>query len=203
MRSLRPSAPNASNPYSSTRSEREGGREGDTHTEVESARKNWEKSSESRIGKKTGISTQTALMAGIWFAATFLLCGISTFVSSARIYPPNEGKVVGEKKCPGLQTSSTVHLRARPRRGPSIRGPFSRAGTESFFIGTHCHVEIFGFWGWGGYLDTFGNGETGFRLRTSSLGVPMLAAKTLEQIFELRNGFEVRPRKKVLNAQRL
>lgn len=152
MRSLCPSAPNASNPYSSTRREREGGSEGDTHTEVERARKNWEKSSESKSGKKTGISTQTALMAGIWFAATFLLCGISTFVSSARIYPPNEGKVVGEKKCPGLQTSSTVPLCARPRRGPSNRGPCSCASTESFFIGTDCHVEIFWFLGWGGAI---------------------------------------------------
>ena len=35
-----------------------------------------------------------ALMAGILFTATFLVFGISTFVSPARIYPPNEGKVV-------------------------------------------------------------------------------------------------------------
>ena len=34
-----------------------------------------------------------ALMAGILFTATSLLLGISTFVSAARIYPPNEGKV--------------------------------------------------------------------------------------------------------------
>lgn len=41
-----------------------------------------------------------ALMAGILFTATFLVFGTSTFVSPARIYPPNEGKVVGRKEVP-------------------------------------------------------------------------------------------------------
>lgn len=94
-----------------------------THTQRERERKNWEKSSERKRGKKNGISTQTALMAGIWFAATFLVCGISAFVSSARIYPPNEGKAAGRRES-GLQTSSTVRARtAEPPRPLSAAEP--------------------------------------------------------------------------------
>lgn len=133
--------------------EREGGR----HTEVERARKNWEKSSESRSRKKNGISTQTALMAGIWFAATFLVCGISTSVSSARIYPPNEGKAVGRAevaRAPGFIPSAP--LRA------SVCDPAARAPTLSLW--EHCHVAVVG-----GAVHT--HFETGVRVRTSSLGV--------------------------------
>lgn len=57
----------------------------------------WEKSNERKSGEKNGTTKQMALMAGILFATTFLVFGISTFVSPARIYPPNEGKVVGRK----------------------------------------------------------------------------------------------------------
>ena len=46
---------------------------------------------------------QMALMAGILFTATSVLLGISTFVSSARIYPPNEGKIWNTREaCLGL-----------------------------------------------------------------------------------------------------
>ncbi|CAG06404.1 unnamed protein product [Tetraodon nigroviridis] len=40
-------------------------------------------------------------MAGIWFTATFLVCGISTFVSSARIYPPNEVTLLDSRSVQG------------------------------------------------------------------------------------------------------
>jgi len=55
-----------------------------------------------------------ALMAGILFTATFLVFGISTFVSPARIYPPNEGKVVGRTKKKLPRTSDFI---------PRLRGP--------------------------------------------------------------------------------
>lgn len=42
--------------------------------------------------EKSGAASQMALMAGILFTVTVLISGISAFGSSARIYPPNEGK---------------------------------------------------------------------------------------------------------------
>lgn len=45
--------------------------------------------------RENGTTTQMAPMAGILFTATSLLLGIATFVSPARIYPPNEGKGLG------------------------------------------------------------------------------------------------------------
>ena len=66
--------------------------------ERERERRSWEKSNETKRGEKNGAATQMALMAGILFTATFLVFGISTFVSPARIYPPNEGKDTGTKQ---------------------------------------------------------------------------------------------------------
>lgn len=119
---------------------REGERDIHTYTERESERKSWEKSSERKSETKNGISTQTALMAGIWFAATLLVFRISTFVSSARIYPPNEGKVAGRKEAP--RTSDFIHS-ARPRRGASVAA-FSRGTTESFWLENLVTLRLLG-----------------------------------------------------------
>lgn len=52
---------------------------------------------------------QMALMAGILFTATSVLLGISTCVSSARIYPPNEGKTGNNSGAPFWTFSPLVY----------------------------------------------------------------------------------------------
>ncbi|TMS07153.1 Ephrin type-A receptor 4-A, partial [Larimichthys crocea] len=52
-------------------------------------------------GEKNGTTTQMALMAEILFTATFLVFGISTFVSPARIYPPNEVTLLDSRSVQG------------------------------------------------------------------------------------------------------
>lgn len=64
-----------------------------------------------------------ALMAGILFATAFLVCGISSLVSPARIYPPNEGKAVGKGDVSAADLRLRSPLRPRPcARAATIRG---------------------------------------------------------------------------------
>lgn len=80
---------------------------------------------------------------------------------------------------------------------PRSVAPFSCAGTGSFSIGTDCHVEIFGFfWGGGGCLGIFGNGETGVRLRTSSLGVPLPKPRSRSSSSETDSRSDLEKKKK-------
>lgn len=143
VRSLRPSAPNAPNPYSATGRERDrerrrqGGRERHTERGRERAQELGEEQREKSV-KKSGISTAAALMAGIWFAVTFLVCGISTFASSARIYPPNEGK-----------KRSAPDFRLHPRSASSARSvapsaaALSWANAESLWSESRVFLGVF------------------------------------------------------------
>uniref|UniRef100_A0A1A8HN10 receptor protein-tyrosine kinase n=3 Tax=Nothobranchius TaxID=28779 RepID=A0A1A8HN10_9TELE len=52
--------------------------------------------------RKSGVATQMALMAGIWFTVSFLVSGISALLgSSARIYPPNEVTLLDSRSVQG------------------------------------------------------------------------------------------------------
>lgn len=167
--------------------------ERDTEKERERGRAQELGEEQRKSEKKNGIATQTALMAGIWFAATFLACGISTLVSSARIYPPNEGKVAGGVGGEVPRTSDFIHgarPRRRPRRGASVAA-------------LSCGIAELSLYESGGLnLDPFGH-MSGFApaASVSELAVLVSAAKTRDQSFKPRDRFEVRPRKKVLNAQ--
>ena len=94
-------------------------------------------------------------------------------------------------KCPGLQTSSTVRARAGAR---AAEPPWPLLAAES----PSCHFTSLG----GLNLDPFGH-MSGFApaASVSELAVLVSAAKTRDQSFKPRDRFEVRPRKKVLNAQ--
>lgn len=62
-----------------------------------------------RSGTNDQRKRQMALMAGILFTATSVLLGISTCVSSARIYPPNEGKTGNNSGAPFWTFSPLVY----------------------------------------------------------------------------------------------
>lgn len=99
-------------------------------------------------------------------------------------------KLLGEKKCPGLQTSSTARARAADPPWPLlVAEPPRVSGWKTW--------SPYNYWAFN--LDTFGRlSGCAPAASVSELAVLMSAPKTRDQIFKPRDGFEVRPRKKSL-----
>lgn len=158
MRSLRPSAPNASNPYSSTRRER--GRERNAHREVERERaRTGKRAAREKADRRAEYRHKLHTWLGFGSRQLFLFVGFLRLSRRLGYTLQMKVRLLGEKKCPGLQTSSTLQsvcVRAAPRT--LTPWPLNLWEHREFLDWKRVsRCDFF----WGGYLDAFGNGENG------------------------------------------